>query len=90
MFKQLVSKIVITRKNHRCWGCLRSFPAGTQMESQTNVNEDGVYTVYTCSTCVAFIKQITPENQESEYPEGFCVEDSRDGYEAFRAQLETA
>lgn len=52
-------KIVKIRKPHQCFSCFRKFPENTEMQKGTFV-EDGIYTLYTCLTCVAFF-QVTHE-----------------------------
>lgn len=48
--ERIRDKVVITRKEHMCWGCLKKFPPKTEMHSQTNV-EDVIYTLYHCMDC---------------------------------------
>lgn len=47
--------IVITRKDHKCHGCLSTIPKGTPTYSQTNVS-DGIFTLYMCNECIDFCK----------------------------------
>lgn len=50
MSELICSKVVMTRKEHSCFGCLRKFPAGTIMERFT-AKEDFIFTDYICETC---------------------------------------
>ena len=47
-------KIVLTRKNHNCFGCLASIPAGSSAVRSTNVYEGKIYTIYLCEDCNEF------------------------------------
>lgn len=48
----LKSKTVKTRKPHRCEGCLKEFPPGTEMTVATVVPDDGgIVSEYWCSHC---------------------------------------
>ena len=42
--------IVKTRKEHICHGCLKKIPKGSDVYSQTGV-DDGIYTIYMCNEC---------------------------------------
>lgn len=50
-----VKKVKI-RKAHNCWGCARSFPAGTEMEVQTQA-EHTIYSTYWCDCCIEYMGQ---------------------------------
>lgn len=43
-------KEVITRKEHKCFGCKRTFPRNIKM-LRSCVKDDIVFTVYLCPTC---------------------------------------
>lgn len=47
----LRSKQVKIRKPHKCWGCLRTFPAGTMMDYVVGVDGGEMYSVYWCDIC---------------------------------------
>lgn len=77
----LHESLVTTRKRHRCFACLRPFEKGTKMLSQTCVG-DGMYTVYTCSTCRTLIDKMHDsifDDCEMGYPEG-CIRESLSSY----------
>ena len=66
------SKYVITRKLHKCFGCLESFPAGTEMLAQTNIGDGRIYTIYICDECEDFMTK----NHDLCYdPSGFCYQE---------------
>lgn len=47
-----ISQVMVkTRKEHRCWGCGRTFPKGTKLERLTNVDGGEITTTYWCDTC---------------------------------------
>ena len=61
MSDALSVKEVKTRKAHRCFGCGRSFPPGTEMEV-TAVAEDGfVWSCYLCDTCREVARNLDPD-----------------------------
>jgi len=67
------SKIVKIRKVQQCCACLRGFPVGAEMEAQT-VDNDIIYTVYTCETCQQLLSEFKGSFKDSDdaFPEG-CV-----------------
>ena len=42
---------VKTRKDHKCFGCNRNFPASCELERQVIRNEHELYSIYLCPTC---------------------------------------
>ena len=59
MSKAIRSKIVKTRKPHRCFGCARLFEAGTEMLKE-EVVDDGMWTCYLCNTCASISNELEP------------------------------
>lgn len=49
---QLSNKTVKTRKEHRCWGCSRTFPKGAMLNVNTTKDSEGFDRTYWCGTCV--------------------------------------
>lgn len=47
----LRTDIVKIRKEHKCLACCRSFPKGTEMQLQVNIDEGRIFNVYLCDTC---------------------------------------
>lgn len=47
---EIRNKKVTTRKPHRCFGCGRTFPTGTQMDFSVFV-DDGIFNCYLCKSC---------------------------------------
>jgi hypothetical protein len=46
------TKEVTTRKMHECWGCCKTFPAGTKMQATTETDGPTILTVYWCAKCL--------------------------------------
>ncbi|MDO9527620.1 MAG: hypothetical protein Q7J27_00500 [Syntrophales bacterium] len=57
----LQTKKIKTRKPHQCLTCLRKFEAGTEMITQTIVNNRKIYVIWYCETC----DQLTAEFEDS-------------------------
>ena len=51
----LRSKVVTTRKAHRCFGCGEEWPAGSQMHAEVTRGDGRVYTLYLCDECHAVV-----------------------------------
>jgi hypothetical protein len=51
MSRVISNKIVKTRKEHKCWGCARSFPKNSNLEAVTAEDEGKIYTNYWCEVC---------------------------------------
>jgi hypothetical protein len=52
----VISKLVKTRKPHKCWGCGDNLPVGQLATSCTSF-EDGVMTTYWCYVCDSYWKE---------------------------------
>ena len=48
--------MVKTRKPHRCWGCARPFPAGSELQSTTAVFDNAIATTYWCEVCFEYMR----------------------------------
>jgi hypothetical protein len=72
----LTQKLVKTRKPHTCFGCGRTFPAGTSMEFSTVADGGTVNNSYLCETCVDVVDQISSESGYFEYGFGELRDDS--------------
>ena len=51
-------KEIITRKEHKCFGCARKFPRNTKMLREA-VKDDIVFTAYICQTCQEIMYDIS-------------------------------
>lgn len=57
-FTMLTDKTVVTRKPHKCFGCITVFPKGTEMQYQFSVHSnkyDGG-SAYLCMKCLEHIR----------------------------------
>jgi hypothetical protein len=55
------SKIVVTKKEHRCTGCYDTFPAGTKMKKVSGHFDGDFYYGYLCNTCSEFLNKYSKE-----------------------------
>lgn len=51
MIEVLEHKRVVTKKEHRCFGCDRKFPKGSNMSAHTEVGDGGICRTYWCDDC---------------------------------------
>ena len=49
--------IVITRKVHKCHGCMEEIPKGTPTYHQSVADEGTVFDIYMCQSCRDWCKQ---------------------------------
>lgn len=63
-------KKVITNKPHKCWGCAKEYPAGTEMECNTSTDMGKIFSVYFCPTCVEFLETIPMVDMPEEWAFG--------------------
>lgn len=56
MSNVISAKWVKTRKPHRCFGCAREFPAGSEMRFDVYV-DDRISNAYLCETCIEVIQE---------------------------------
>lgn len=52
---------VHTRVRHSCWGCMVSFPAGTDMHRVVS-KDGGLLTTYWCLPCQELLNKIAKED----------------------------
>lgn len=65
---QLTLKTVKTRKSHKCWGCVKEYPSGTEMTYSVAVDQGYFSTAYWCKECEEILDKL--EHWETE--EGFA------------------
>lgn len=74
----LSTKIVKTRKIHKCNTCLAQVPAGSKMERTAVADEGSVYSWYVCETCQEIFRLIgydsVCDEVDGSIPEG-CISD---------------
>lgn len=66
----LSSKLVKTRKPHKCTGCGRTFPAESSMFRVATADSGTAFTDYVCTTCSI----VMHENDIEDYGEGDLLE----------------
>lgn len=72
-------KNVKTRKAHKCWGCTKEFPAGTNMEVTTCIDSDfPISHAYWCELCQVLMKKLSPEDKASGFAFGEFADYCRD------------
>lgn len=57
---QLTLKTVKTRKPHKCWGCTKEYPAGTEMTYSVSVDQGEFSAAYWCEKCEDFMRTLEP------------------------------
>jgi len=75
-------KTVKTNKPHICHGCMRLFPAKTDMDYSTSVDCGQISSVYWCRDCADFIDTLPRDEQSEEFYEGDLL-----NYEEYRNKL---
>ena len=55
---------VKTRKSHKCWGCGKEYPAGSQMISAAYADEGTVSGGYWCETCQEYMRRYFESGDE--------------------------
>lgn len=63
----LDTKMVITKKPHKCWGCGGIIPKGRNVSRQSQADEGRVFSVYTCEICDMFINHPDFDSDDLEY-----------------------
>jgi len=53
----LQNKMVTTRKEHRCFGCARQFPNGSQLKYTVSVDSGDFLASYWCPVCVEYMQR---------------------------------
>ncbi len=81
----LSSKKVKTRKEHRCWGCMRKFPAGVEMQATTCADQGTVSTAYWCDDCSEFLDTLPMWEKEDGFGYGDLL-----NYEEYRDKIKAA
>ena len=77
MIDCLDRKIVKVRKTRQCFGCLRKFERGQELERACYADEGTVYSLYTCDTCLQvlnFLASIERIDHSDYIEEGWLLE----------------
>src|SRR5579859_2237416 len=68
-------KLVVIRKKHKCFGCLRQFDVGTKIYKWADIYQEDFSHGYMCVACDAIMQSWDKEDYNDNndgYPEG-CV-----------------
>ena len=66
----LTTKIVKIRKSHNCWGCMRKFDKGEEMQYIVAVDDGEFNSVYWCEECQEFIRTLSDWEKEDGFAFG--------------------
>ena len=53
----LSQKIVKTRKEHQCWGCIEKIPVGTECDRTVTVDMGKAFSSYLCQNCMDYCNE---------------------------------
>jgi hypothetical protein len=70
-----------TRKEHKCWGCLKIIPIGGKARKITNVDNGALVSSYWCDVCDAFTYELDAYELDDGFSEGELRE--FEGYKEF-------
>ena len=79
-------KEVVTRKEHRCFGCNKKYPIGLKMVRAASADEGTVDTIYWCETCLEYMKTYFASCDET--GQGEIFENDPEGWEEIRKEME--
>lgn len=72
MSTTLKYKEVTSRKQHKCFSCLRIFPPRTKLRYWVGIYDGDFGSVYNCVTCDEIMKRCNDDGEG--YPQGFVQE----------------
>ncbi|QNO18984.1 hypothetical protein [Caproicibacterium amylolyticum] len=75
-----------TRKPHRCFGCGKTYPAGSQMVNAAYEDDGSVDSCYWCKTCQEYMHRYFEYGDETDFGEIFA--NDPDGWNTLRAEME--
>ena len=78
---------VKARKPHRCFGCGKTYPAGTLMISAAYADGGQAYGCYWCETCREYMQENFAYGDEVTQ-EGEIFDNDREGWEEIKAKQE--
>jgi hypothetical protein len=82
----LSERNVKTRKEHKCFGCARKMPVGTQMQCTTSPDMGKLITTYWCKTCQEYWKEYM--QPDDEIAQGDLRYEDKETWEAVRQRVE--
>jgi hypothetical protein len=75
------------RKPHRCFGCGKEYPVGTEMVNSAYADGGTVSSCYWCKTCQEYMRRYFEYGDETGY--GEIYGNDREGWEEINAELNT-
>lgn len=79
-------EVVLTRKEHRCWGCAIKYPKGTIMKVCVGTENGKMESVYWCKTCQEYCTRYM--QPDDEFGIGELRSEDREAWEALKKELE--
>ena len=79
------SKKVKIRKERRCWGCIRVYKKGSEMEVVTCVDSGQINKAYWCDECIEFMGTLDRCETEEGFGEGDLL-----NYEEYNDRIKAA
>lgn len=70
MIEVLTSKMLIIRKPHKCFGCLKEIKKGERARYSVSVQDGRFAHVYLCEECDDYISDLDPRDYEDGFLEG--------------------
>ena len=77
---------VKTRKPHKCWGCGKAYPAGSELTHAAYADGGTVYDCYWCPTCEEYMHRYFESGDECS--EGKIYENDAEGWEKLKSEME--
>ena len=74
-----------TRKPHRCWGCGKAYPIGTEMINAAYVDGRTVTDCYWCDTCQEYMHRYFEYGDEASF--GDIFDNDPDGWKNLFKEL---
>ena len=84
MKKGFKSKKVVTRKDHKCMGCLAIIPKGTETNTLTGKDGGEISTAYYCAICMEVI------HEETNCSDEWCEGDLKENYPEYYTKAREA
>jgi hypothetical protein len=66
----LSEKKIKTRKEHTCWGCVKTIPIGSNITAEVGTDGGKIATVYWCNTCLKFLDSLEAWQKEDGFFQG--------------------
>lgn len=75
-----------TRKPHRCWGCGKTYPSGSEMIHAAYTDGGQAYGCYWCTTCEEYMRRYFEHGDD--VGNGDIYANDPEGWEALRKEVE--